>query len=100
MPSLLFEQFTSRRRTGQPMRRPSHEKVRPAIVEDLKIRSRRHAFVAAKALQHDADLALRRRMPPRRGGCPSQIFPPAPSPAPGVSFISRSKKDLWAAPPM
>src|ERR1700738_9351 len=59
-----------------------------------------NAFLAAKALQHDADLALRRRMPPRRGGCPSQTFPPAPSPAPGVSFISRSKKDLWAPPPM
>jgi hypothetical protein len=42
-----------------------------------------NAFLAAKALQHDADLALRRRMPPRRGGCPSQTFPPAPSPAPG-----------------
>jgi hypothetical protein len=36
MPSLLFE--------GQPMRRPSFEKVlRPAIVEDLKIRSRRQS---------------------------------------------------------
>jgi hypothetical protein len=44
MPSLLFEQFTSRRRTGQPMRRPSFEKVlRPGIVEDLKIRSRRQS---------------------------------------------------------
>jgi hypothetical protein len=42
-----------------------------------------NAFLAGKALQHDADLALRRRMPPRRGGCPSQTFPPAPSPAPG-----------------
>jgi isocitrate/isopropylmalate dehydrogenase len=28
MPSLLFEQFISRRRTGQPMWRPSFEKVR------------------------------------------------------------------------
>jgi isocitrate/isopropylmalate dehydrogenase len=28
MPSLLFEQFISRRRTGQPMCRPSFEKVR------------------------------------------------------------------------
>jgi hypothetical protein len=56
-----------------------------------------------------------------RGGCPSQTFPPAPSPAPGdgigpevmaeVEKIaawfmregivhSRSKKDLWAARPM
>ena len=126
MPSLLFEQFTSRRRTGQPMRRPSFEKVlRPAIVEDLKIRSRRqslsNAFLAAKALQHDADLALRRKIPPRRGGCPSQTFPPAPSPAPGdgigpevmaeVEKIAtrftregivhfKVEKDLWAARPM
>jgi hypothetical protein len=125
MPSLLFEQFTSRRRTGQPMRRPSFEKVlRPGIVEDLKIPSRCRAqqcFPRREGLQHDADLALRRKMPPRRGGCPSQTFPPAPSPAPGdgigpevmaeVEKIAtrftregivhfKVEKDLWAAPPM
>ena len=81
----------------------------------------RNAFLAAKPLQHDADLALRRKMPPRRGGCPSQTFPPAPSPAPGdgigpevmaevekiaTRFTSEGivhfkvEKDLWAAPPM
>jgi len=44
MTSLLFDQFTSRRRTDQPMRRPSFQKVlRPAIVKDLKIPSRRQS---------------------------------------------------------
>jgi hypothetical protein len=71
MPSLPFKQFTSRRRTDQPMRRPSFEKVlRPAIVEDLKILSRQQSSTMLSSPRRPSNtmriLSSAEKMPPRR----------------------------------
>jgi hypothetical protein len=69
--SQLFNQFTSRRRTDLPNAAPiirespstsgSRGFEDPLTTEELN-----NALLAAKALQHDADLVLRRKIPPRR----------------------------------
>jgi hypothetical protein len=69
--SLLFNQFTSRRRTDQPnaapiIRESPSTNGSRGFEDPLTTAELNNAFLAAKTLQHDADLVLRRKIPPRR----------------------------------
>src|SRR6476620_11233126 len=80
---------------GEPLLPGLKEVLRPAVIEvlddPLTTAELHDAFLAAQALQHDADLLFCRELTGvSPAGCPSQPFPPAPSPARILSCLMRN----------